>query len=910
VTPAALVGSVDEPGPSALMSRVVSGLIERGEPRGAGIERSYDPPMDRKVEEWLADGDAAIGAGRWAEARAAFERVLAEGDPLPAALYGLGEALWWLGEIEPGIRSVERSFAEFRRRGEHERAAAAAMQLCGAHRSNFGNLAASAGWLGRAESLVEQFGLESLRGWLLLTRAGDASDPADAVASARLALVVARADADLDLELCALSQIGFALVGQGRIAEGLRCLDEAMAGSLAGEPARMDTVVLVSCQMIIACARGGDAVRATQWVRAAEDFISRYGCPFLHATCRTQYGAVLFQTGRWDQADQELRAAVGSSRGSLRALRGEALAALAELSLARGEVEAAERLIAGFTDDPAAVRVVAALRLRRGEPALAAGVVHRRLDEIGERTLEAGRLLELLCAAQFDLAEYDAAVATAARLAALGADVGCDELVARGQRALGRTRLHQADHGAARRHLETALAAFARLEFPYETARARLSLALALSADAGTRDLAVVEARAALGEFESLGAGGDADAAAAQLRDLGERAARSGPPGQTPLTKREQEILQLLGEGLSNPAIAERLFITRKTVEHHVSHILAKLDLSSRSAAAAYAVRNVLEIGELSDAARRHGWDGDRMSVQAQTYDPVAYKAEMVAGFSSVAGGYGVHLELTERIWGPIGERLLNLADVRSGARVLDVATGAGGLALAAARRVGAAGHVLGTDASPQMIETARLAADADSVANADFRVVDADDADLPAASFDAAICRYALNFFFDLDSALAGILRSLVPGGKLAACVVGPPEELPFASLIMGAIVRSLDVPPPPEPPAGAPHFFSLSDPRLLTDALTRAGFTDVRAERLEYGGTFESGAELAEWTVAVNPFFKALVDAKPHLREACLAAIAESATDRYGDADGCVTFPARENISLTVVGTRPAGG
>ena len=91
--------------------------------------------------------------------------------------------------------------------------------------------------------------------------------------------------------------------------------------------------------------------------------------------------------------------------------------------------------------------------------------------------------------------------------------------------------------------------------------------------------------------FEDLGAGRDADAAAALMRDLGVKAARTGPKNIGRLTKREQEVLALLGEGLSNPEIAERLFISRKTVEHHVARILAKLGVRSRAEAARLAAR-------------------------------------------------------------------------------------------------------------------------------------------------------------------------------------------------------------------------------------------------------------------------------------------------------------------------------
>ncbi|HZJ05299.1 MAG TPA: helix-turn-helix transcriptional regulator [Nocardioidaceae bacterium] len=107
-------------------------------------------------------------------------------------------------------------------------------------------------------------------------------------------------------------------------------------------------------------------------------------------------------------------------------------------------------------------------------------------------------------------------------------------------------------------------------------------------------EVSIAEARAALAAFEDLGAGRGADSAAALLRALGVRVGRVGTRGSSALTKREQEIFLLLGEGMSNPDIAARLVLSRKTVEHHVASILAKLGLSSRSAAAAEAVRGAM----------------------------------------------------------------------------------------------------------------------------------------------------------------------------------------------------------------------------------------------------------------------------------------------------------------------------
>ena len=140
-----------------------------------------------------------------------------------------------------------------------------------------------------------------------------------------------------------------------------------------------------------------------------------------------------------------------------------------------------------------------------------------------------------------------------------------------------------------RAHLEAALAAFVQAGIPYRAAQTRLLPARVLGPD--DREVAGAEARAALSVFEDLGAGREADAAAALMRELGIKAARTGPKNVGRLTRREQQVLVLLGEGLSNPEIAERLFLSRKTVEHHVARILSKLGLRGRAEAAALVAR-------------------------------------------------------------------------------------------------------------------------------------------------------------------------------------------------------------------------------------------------------------------------------------------------------------------------------
>jgi DNA-binding CsgD family transcriptional regulator len=525
----------------------------------------------------LAEGQAALAAGDWAAARAGFEAA----EPSAEALSGLGTALVWLGETDAAVRMREQAYAAFVRRPDALQAAITALGLYFLYRSSLGNVAASRGWLGRAARLADELQLPPLTGWIVLARAHDSDDPAAAERFAREACDAARATGDRDLDLCALSQLGIALVDLGRVEEGTALLDEAMAASLGGEGEQLQTVAYTSCNMIMACSRAAQFDRATQWIRAAGPFTQRYGSPHVYVLCRLHHGKVLLSTGDWAAAESELEDALQGSHAAEPSLTAETLAALAELRLAQNRVKEASELVAGVADHPTATHVVAALHLARDEPAPAEAILRRRLRALGDDRLESALLLELLSAVELRTGRLPQARVTAERLSALAARTGCAAIIARGERALGAA---TGDVEA----LEGALERFAALEMPLEAARTHLLLARALDGDA-----AAAAARTALAGFEALGAGRDADEAAAFLRSLGRRASRAGPRGDRgTLTRREREVLALLGEGLSNRAIADRLFVSQKTAQHHVAAVLFKLDLSNRAQAAAYAARH------------------------------------------------------------------------------------------------------------------------------------------------------------------------------------------------------------------------------------------------------------------------------------------------------------------------------
>jgi ATP/maltotriose-dependent transcriptional regulator MalT len=504
----------------------------------------------------------------------------------------MGEALWWLGETRPSVEYYERAYAAFRRLGDATHAAWAAMWLCLAYKADLGNEAASSGWIARAERALEGAGPGPLHGWLWLTRAYQATDLALARELAERALAFARGSGDVDLELCALAERGKILVATGHVEEGLRLVDEAMAGTLGGERSRLDTVVFTSCSMLAACELAADLERARQWCRVTDAFIRQYGCPFLHAECRTLYGGLLVATGHWADAERELMAAIRMTKEAYPGMHALALARLADLRLRQGRLEVAEALLSSVDDEPATALPAAAVRLARGEPAVAVALLRRRLHLLGEQHLEAAATMELLIEAQLAGGDLDAAAATAARLRGLARGQDRDQVAARAACAAARVSAANGELDAAIGQLEAALERFSRLALPLETARARLELARVLTK--GHPTVAVAEARKALAAFEGLGAAADADAAAALLRSLGV-AARTGPKHVGVLTKREGEVLGLVGLGLSNPEIARRLVISRKTAAHHVSSVLAKLGLRNRAEAVAYATRTLPE---------------------------------------------------------------------------------------------------------------------------------------------------------------------------------------------------------------------------------------------------------------------------------------------------------------------------
>jgi ATP/maltotriose-dependent transcriptional regulator MalT len=526
----------------------------------------------------------SLAHGRWEQARQQLAALLADRES-PEALDGMGTALWWLGQIRESLDHRERAYAGYRAGHREFEAALVALDVSVCYLSNLDNPVAARGWIARARRAADISGDERLSGWLWLMEGYTSDDPQVQRDLLTRALALARERNDLDLELAALADLGLALVANGEVPDGLRLLDEAMAGTLGGECQRLDTVVWTSCSMLAACSLIGDQKRAAQWCAAAERFAETYGCPFLQARCRSHYGRVLVAAGQWHIAETQLNQALSMSADLGREPRVEALTGLAELRLRQGAVEEAERLLADVGDGPDAVLVTAEVMTAQGHPDRSVAVLQAQLASMPGTEARYPMLVAGLVDAYLACGDIGSAVRSAGALQETSAQQH-PQTTAATERAGGLVAAATGRPDLAAQRLRHAVAEFDQLGLPFHAARTRFELARVVADTEPS--FAVVVAGRALDRLERLGAVRDAAEVAAFLRSLGV-ATKPGPRQIGVLSRRELDVLAGVQRGLTNPEIAAELFISPKTVAHHVSRILAKLGLRTRAEAAAFA---------------------------------------------------------------------------------------------------------------------------------------------------------------------------------------------------------------------------------------------------------------------------------------------------------------------------------
>jgi SAM-dependent methyltransferase len=226
----------------------------------------------------------------------------------------------------------------------------------------------------------------------------------------------------------------------------------------------------------------------------------------------------------------------------------------------------------------------------------------------------------------------------------------------------------------------------------------------------------------------------------------------------------------------------------------------------------------------------------------APAFDPARYKDTTREQWQQAAEAWHRWGRTLEDWLGEATATMLDMTAVGPGGRVLDVAAGAGGQTLAAARRVGPEGSVLATDISALILEFAQLEARRAGLENITTKVLDGEQLDVEQGSYDAVISRVGFIYFPDQQSALRGMHRALKPGGRLAGIVYSTPENNEFFSIPIGVVRRRAQL---PAPAPGQPGPFSFGQPGVIEAALEDAGFVDVDVRRIAAPLRMASAAE-----------------------------------------------------------------
>ncbi len=541
--------------------------------------------------EALERGRARYAAGAWAAAREQLSRADAEQPLSGEDLERLATAAYMTGGEREYLGLLERAHRSYLEQGDEAAALRAAFWV-GLNLARRGESGPASGWLGRARRLLDRQGEERVEsGYLTLPRVFEreaADDWRGAAALAAEAVAIGERFGDADLVALAGHEQGHVLIRAGQAGAGLALLDEAMVAASGGELSPIVTGI-VYCGVILACEEAHDMRRAREWTAILSRWCEEQ--PQMVAftgRCLVHRAEILQWQGNWGEALAEARrAAERCLQGENRWAAGEARYREGELHRLRGDFVAAEAAYSeaseyGREPQPG----MALLRLAAGERELAAAAIGRVLQERREPG-ERARVLPAYVEISLAGGKGDAAAAASAELGRLAARLDSATLRAAAAQCEGLVELAAGRASKALTPLREAAKAWADLDVPYAEAGAREAIGRACRALAD-EDTARLELKAARDAFAALSATGDLARVVSLLASPEDDGDRHG------LSDRELEVLRLVAAGSSNREIGAKLTISEHTVARHLQNIFAKLGVSSRTAAGAFAFEHRL----------------------------------------------------------------------------------------------------------------------------------------------------------------------------------------------------------------------------------------------------------------------------------------------------------------------------
>lgn len=538
----------------------------------------------------LAQGRDAFERGAWTDAHEWLSAARARAPLASGDLERLATAAYLTGHDEESADAWVGAHRAHVAAGRMERAVRCAFWL-GFGLVQRGELAQGGGWMDRARSLVEEQRLDCVEtGYLLLPAALMALGSGDCATAHDLcgrACDTGRRFGDPDLLALAGLGLGQVLLRMGRTVEGLGRFDQAMVAVSVGE---LSPVVagIVYCAVIDECQQASDVRRAAEWTAALERWCdAQQGLVPYRGQCLVHRSQVLQLRGAWRDALDDARRARERLTHPPHPAVGMAHYQLAELHRLRGELAEAEtayRLAneCGRRPQPG----LALLRLAQGRVEAAVTAVERGLREAPDQ-LTRVRLLPAAVEIMLAAGRSGTARTHCDELARVAAAAGAPYLLAAAVHCEGAVLIAEGQPDAALQALREAWRRWQELGTPYEAAQALVLVAVACRA-VGDHDGADLECDAARQTLEAL----EAAPALARLEQLVRPVGGGAPVGHHPgleVTPRELQVLRLVAAGCTNRTIADRLVISEKTVERHLSNIFVRLGVANRAAAIAYA---------------------------------------------------------------------------------------------------------------------------------------------------------------------------------------------------------------------------------------------------------------------------------------------------------------------------------
>ncbi len=525
---------------------------------------------------------AALARGAWAEALDLVGSTEGRTDEAEATrLDVLAEANWWLGRLDECIEARSQAFARFEAAGESMRAGECAVWLYEHHMIK-AKPSIGGGWLRRARRALATASRSAAFGALLLREAEVSHGTGDLAGAKRRAddaLALARELGSVDLEAQALQTIGRILIDGGDPTEGLGHLDEAMLLVVEGRLTPY-TTGKVYCSLISACEQLGDLRRAAEWTEATSRWSAKHPLAMWPGICRVHHASLLQLRGDWDEAQREAQRACDALDGFHVGNVALGYAEIGEIRRRLGDFDGAEAAFAK-AEELCGYRPpgLALLRLAQGRVDEATSIITAMLSEQSWNRLARGKLLSAFAQIAIAAGRVEDAASASDELESIATDFANPALAAAALTVRGRLLLATGETDGACSVLQKALQHWQLLEVPYEVATVRLLLGQSCRGcgdeDGATRSLA-----AAAEIFDRLGATVDAQA----TRNL-----TTSPDLPAGLTARELEVVRLVASGATNRDIADRLFLSERTVARHLSNIFTKLGVHSRTAVSAFA---------------------------------------------------------------------------------------------------------------------------------------------------------------------------------------------------------------------------------------------------------------------------------------------------------------------------------